>query len=84
VTQTQAFDLLSCLLKYDHSERATAAEALAHPYFHPVRHLLDGGSAGAAPPAATTGTDLPSTSTGSASTGAPAAPVAMVAAGLHQ
>ena len=32
-----AFDLLSKLLKYDHYERATAAEALAHPYFDPVR-----------------------------------------------
>ena len=33
----QAFDLLSSLLRYDHNERATAAEALAHEYFAPVR-----------------------------------------------
>ena len=33
----QAFDLLSSLLRYDHNERATAAEALAHEYFTPVR-----------------------------------------------
>lgn len=36
----QAFDLLSKLLMYDHHERATAAEALAHEYFAPVRSAL--------------------------------------------
>lgn len=33
----QAFDLLGRLLRYDHNERATAAEALAHDYFEPIR-----------------------------------------------
>jgi casein kinase II subunit alpha len=37
LTSQTAFDLLSLLLKYDHHDRATAAEALAHPYFDPVR-----------------------------------------------
>ena len=37
VHAVQAFDLLSSLLRYDHNERATAAEALAHEYFTPVR-----------------------------------------------
>lgn len=33
----EAFDLLSGLLRYDHHKRLTAAEAIAHPYFAPVR-----------------------------------------------
>lgn len=37
LASSEAFGLLSELLKYDHHERATAAEALAHPYFDPVR-----------------------------------------------
>lgn len=32
-----AIDLLDRLLRYDHQERLTAAEAMAHPYFEPVR-----------------------------------------------
>jgi hypothetical protein len=34
---TQAFDLLGRLLRYDHHERLTCAEAMAHPYFDAVR-----------------------------------------------
>lgn len=33
----EALDFLSGLLRYDHAERLTAAEAAAHPYFDPVR-----------------------------------------------
>ena len=38
VTQ-DGLDLLTQLLTYDHQERPTAKEAMAHPYFDPVRHL---------------------------------------------
>ncbi|KAI9762261.1 MAG: Casein kinase II subunit alpha [Geoglossum simile] len=34
---TEATDLLDKLLRYDHNERLTAKEAMAHPYFAPVR-----------------------------------------------
>ncbi|TID16992.1 casein kinase II subunit alpha [Venturia nashicola] len=33
----EAIDFLDKLLRYDHQERLTAKEAMAHPYFHPVR-----------------------------------------------
>lgn len=32
-----ATNFLECLLKYDHQERITAKEAMAHPYFAPIR-----------------------------------------------
>ncbi|CAG5958422.1 unnamed protein product [Menidia menidia] len=32
----EALDLLDQLLRYDHQQRLTAAEALQHPYFYPV------------------------------------------------
>ncbi|KAI4241034.1 MAG: hypothetical protein L6R40_004782 [Gallowayella cf. fulva] len=32
-----AIDFLDKLLRYDHAERLTAMEAMAHPYFNPVR-----------------------------------------------
>ncbi|KAG9622393.1 hypothetical protein KCU64_g20808, partial [Aureobasidium melanogenum] len=32
-----AIDFLDNLLKYDHQERLTAKEAMAHAYFNPVR-----------------------------------------------
>lgn len=35
----QAIDFLDRCLRYDHQERPTAAEAMAHPYFDPVRNL---------------------------------------------
>jgi casein kinase II subunit alpha len=31
-----AIDLLDKLLRYDHQERLTAKEAMAHPYFHVI------------------------------------------------
>lgn len=34
---TELFDLLDKLLRYDHQERLTAREAMAHPYFDKVR-----------------------------------------------
>ncbi|XP_010906281.1 casein kinase II subunit alpha-2 isoform X3 [Elaeis guineensis] len=33
----EAVDFVDKLLQYDHQERLTAKEAMAHPYFHPVR-----------------------------------------------
>jgi casein kinase II subunit alpha len=33
----EAIDFLDKLLRYDHQERPTAKEAMAHPYFNPVR-----------------------------------------------
>ncbi|TLD33839.1 hypothetical protein PspLS_01408 [Pyricularia sp. CBS 133598] len=33
----EAIDFLDKLLRYDHMERLTAKEAMAHPYFEPVR-----------------------------------------------
>ncbi|KAG0254929.1 Casein kinase II subunit alpha [Mortierella polycephala] len=37
LTSTEALDLLDKLLRYDHQERLTAAEAMAHAYFDRVR-----------------------------------------------
>mmetsp|Transcript_3190 Transcript_3190/g.8438 ORF Transcript_3190/g.8438 Transcript_3190/m.8438 type:complete len:421 (+) Transcript_3190:663-1925(+) len=37
LTSPEAFDLLSKLLRYDHQERPTCQEAMAHPYFDIVR-----------------------------------------------
>lgn len=33
----EAIDFVSKLLRYDHQERLTAQEAMAHPYFAPVK-----------------------------------------------
>ena len=33
----EAMDFLDKLLRYDHQERLTAQEAMAHPYFAPIR-----------------------------------------------
>ncbi|KAG1665074.1 hypothetical protein FOA52_012493 [Chlamydomonas sp. UWO 241] len=58
----QAFDLLDQMLKYDHHKRMTAAEAMAHEFFDPIRAAL------VAPAAAG---DLPSgSSSSSTATGA--------------
>lgn len=40
-----AIDFLSKLLRYDHAERVTAQEAMAHPYFLPVREAIAAGTA---------------------------------------
>ncbi|KAL9629483.1 MAG: hypothetical protein Q9204_005244 [Flavoplaca sp. TL-2023a] len=37
-----AVDFLDKLLRYDHAERLTAMEAMAHPYFNPVRDAAAG------------------------------------------
>ncbi|KAL8852877.1 MAG: hypothetical protein Q9221_002253 [Calogaya cf. arnoldii] len=37
-----AIDFLDKLLRYDHAERLTAMEAMAHPYFSPVREAAAG------------------------------------------
>ncbi|KAG5621316.1 hypothetical protein H5410_006534 [Solanum commersonii] len=34
----EAVDFVDKLLRYDHQERPTAKEAMAHPYFYPVRN----------------------------------------------
>ncbi|KAL0461841.1 UNVERIFIED_CONTAM: Casein kinase II subunit alpha-4, chloroplastic [Sesamum latifolium] len=34
----EAIDFVDKLLRYDHQERPTAKEAMAHPYFYPVRN----------------------------------------------
>ncbi|PNT36756.1 hypothetical protein POPTR_005G146000v4 [Populus trichocarpa] len=34
----EAVDFLDKLLRYDHLERPTAKEAMAHPYFYPIRN----------------------------------------------
>ncbi len=49
LVSAEALSLLGELLQYDHAARPTAAEAMAHPYFAPVRHLHSGG--GSAPAA---------------------------------
>ena len=50
----EAVDLIDKLLRYDHAERLTAQEAMAHPFFDPVRGEAGaaggGASSGAAPP----------------------------------
>ncbi|KAG0174482.1 Casein kinase II subunit alpha [Apophysomyces sp. BC1034] len=38
----ELFDLLDKLLRYDHQERLTAKEAMAHPFFDPVRPKENG------------------------------------------
>ena len=38
IANTQALDFLDHLLRYDHHERFTAAEAMAHCYFDSVRN----------------------------------------------
>ncbi|XP_052204739.1 casein kinase II subunit alpha-like [Diospyros lotus] len=38
VAVPEAIDFLDKLLRYDHQERLTAKEAMAHPYFNPVRN----------------------------------------------
>ncbi|RKO97464.1 hypothetical protein CXG81DRAFT_30454 [Caulochytrium protostelioides] len=43
----EAIDFLDKLLRYDHQERLTPTEAMAHPYFKPVR---DAAAAGACMP----------------------------------
>jgi len=45
----EAIDFLDKLLKYDHAERLTAQEAMAHPYFAPVRAGATGQNSAAAP-----------------------------------
>lgn len=39
LANAEAVDLLDKCLRYDHQERPTAAEALQHPYFDPIRNL---------------------------------------------
>jgi casein kinase II subunit alpha len=35
----ESLDLLDHLLRFDHMDRFTCREAMAHAYFDPVRHL---------------------------------------------
>ena len=41
LVNADALSLLDALLRYDHAARPTAAEAMAHPYFAPVRAELE-------------------------------------------
>ena len=50
----EAVDLLDKLLRYDHQERLSPAEAMAHPYFGPVRE--QNGSSGATAPGGSSST----------------------------
>ena len=36
----EAIDLLSKMLVYDKNERIKCKDAMAHPYFHPIRDFL--------------------------------------------
>lgn len=49
----EAIDFIGQLLRYDHQERLTAQEAMAHPYFAPVRASAGTGGAGGAAAATT-------------------------------
>lgn len=40
LANAEAIDLLNGLLRYDHAERLSAAEAMSHPYFNPVRNVI--------------------------------------------
>lgn len=40
----EALDLLSKMLKYDKNERINCKEAMAHPYFDPVREFVTAGT----------------------------------------
>ena len=42
----EAMDFIDKLLKYDHQERLTAAEAMEHPYFAPIREAAREAAAG--------------------------------------
>jgi casein kinase II subunit alpha len=42
----EGVDFLDKLLRYDHAERLTAAEAMAHPWFEPVRRAAAEAAAG--------------------------------------
>ncbi|KAI9222789.1 casein kinase II subunit alpha [Blastocladiella britannica] len=51
----EALDFLDKLLRYDHQERLTPREAMAHPYFEPVRRAAAAKLSQQASGAATTG-----------------------------
>ena len=48
----EAVDFVSKLLRYDHQERLTAQEAMAHAYFAPIRSAEQRTGGGAAAGAA--------------------------------
>lgn len=52
----EAIDFLDKLLRYDHQERLTAQEAMAHAYFEPVRKNEAAAAAAAAASSSTTAT----------------------------
>jgi serine/threonine protein kinase len=51
---SEGLDFLDGLLRYDPAERLTAQEAMAHPYFAPIRDQQAAGSSVAAAAASTT------------------------------
>lgn len=38
---TEAIDLVSKMLEISHEDRITPRDALKHPYFDPIRELMD-------------------------------------------
>ena len=46
----EAIDFLDKLLCYDHQDRLSPVEAMAHPYFEPVRSAAGAAAADAPPP----------------------------------
>jgi serine/threonine protein kinase len=76
----EAIDLLDKCLVYDHADRITAKQAMAHPYFDPVRPTSASASASAAGAAAAVGSSAsaagkPAPSASAASAAAAAAPM---------
>ncbi|KAK8805718.1 hypothetical protein WA158_002374 [Blastocystis sp. Blastoise] len=55
-TCPEAIDLLDKLLKFDHQSRLTAKEAMAHPYFDPVREKENFGETNSVPSVSTVST----------------------------
>ena len=46
LVSAEAIDFIDKLLRYDHQERLTAKEAMAHPYLAPVLAKEGGGGGG--------------------------------------
>lgn len=69
----EAMDFIDNLLRYDHQERLTAREAMAHPWFAPIRELKSKQAELAAAAATDAPAGGPAAATGAASSGSAAA-----------
>ncbi|KAG2493823.1 hypothetical protein HYH03_008041 [Edaphochlamys debaryana] len=67
----EAIDFIDKLLRYDHQERLTCQEAMAHPYLAPIRAAAAaaGGSAAAAAPSPASSSGAPPAPAGAAAGG---------------